>query len=83
MTSALHNHKRVLGVIGLMNCPNVDNIAEQYQQFEQQCRAFPDAFTVRCFAFDPTDEQITQDTKAQSNFIMFPPGKRKVSRQHL
>jgi hypothetical protein len=38
------------------------------------CRAFPDAFTVRCFAFEPSDEQIQEDRKGQRNFIMFPPG---------
>ena len=39
-------------------------------------RAFPDAFTVRCFAFEPSDEQIQEDRKGQRNFIMFPPGGR-------
>lgn len=38
------------------------------------CRAFPDAFTVRCFAFEPSDEQIAEDRKRAGNFIMFPPG---------
>ena len=37
-------------------------------------RAFPDAFTVRCFAFEPGDEQVAEDRKASPNFIMFPPG---------
>ncbi len=40
------------------------------------CRAFPDAFTLRCFAFAPSDEQIAEDRKKQPNFIMFPPGRR-------
>lgn len=39
-------------------------------------RAFPDAFTVRCFAFEPSDEQTQEDRKGQRNFIMFPPGGR-------
>ncbi len=43
------------------------------------CRAFPDAFTVRCFAFEPSDEQIAEDRKRAGNFIMFPPGKLLIA----
>lgn len=70
----LHNHRRVLGVIGVMHCPSVEDVGKAYAQFEQRCKAFPDAFTVRCFAFEPSDEQIQEDRKGQRNFIMFPPG---------
>lgn len=34
----LHNHRRVLGVIGVMHCPHVGDIAKAYQQFEQRCK---------------------------------------------
>lgn len=43
-------------------------------------RAFPDAFTLRCFAFEPSDEQIQEDRKGQRNFIMFPPGEMGTGR---
>ncbi|GAB4823676.1 hypothetical protein N2152v2_010722 [Parachlorella kessleri] len=72
--SSLHNHRRVLGVVGIMHCPHVKDITKAYLQFEQRCKAFPDAFTLRCFAFAPSDEQIAEDRKKQPNFIMFPPG---------
>lgn len=34
----LHNHRRVLGVIGVMHCPNVDDVSKAYAQFEQRCK---------------------------------------------
>lgn len=34
----LHNHRRVLGVIGVMHCPSVDDVGKAYQQFEQRCK---------------------------------------------
>ena len=43
-------------------------------------RAFPDAFTLRCFAFAPTEAQVEEDRKEKSNLIMFPPGECRVPR---
>lgn len=34
----LHNHRRVLGVVGIMHCPNVADISKAYLQFEQRCK---------------------------------------------
>ena len=34
----LHNHRRVLGVIGVMHCPHVQDVAKAYAQFEQRCK---------------------------------------------
>ena len=34
----LHNHRRVLGVVGVMHCPSVQDIGKAYQQFEQRCK---------------------------------------------
>jgi hypothetical protein len=39
-------------------------------------RAFPEAFSFRCFAFDPSDTQMRQVPKANHNLMMFPPGQR-------
>ncbi len=36
--ASLHNHRRVLGVIGVMHCPNVEDITKAYAQFEQRCK---------------------------------------------
>lgn len=38
-------------------------------------RSFPDAVTVRCFAFEPSDAQMQQDLRAMPGLLMFPPGK--------
>ena len=35
------------------------------------CRSFPEAFTQRCFAFEPSDEQVESSTSAQ--MVLFPP----------
>jgi hypothetical protein len=34
----LHSHRRVLGVIGVMHCPNVADVTKAYLQFEQRCK---------------------------------------------
>ena len=37
------------------------------------CRAFPEAFTLRCFAFEPSDQQVDSATSRKDNMVMFPP----------
>lgn len=37
-------------------------------------RLYPDAFTLRCFAFEPSDNQVEEDSKSAAYLIMFPPG---------
>lgn len=73
----LHNHRRVLGVLGVISCPHTPDVARRYKEFEQQCRAFPDASTIRCFAFDPSDAQITEDHRSRPDLILFPPRARR------
>jgi hypothetical protein len=41
------------------------------------CRSFPDAVTVRCFAFEPNDAQMQQDTSGMPGLLMFPPGAQR------
>ena len=36
--ASLHSHRRTLGVIGLMHCPDVKDVARAYAQFEQRCK---------------------------------------------
>jgi hypothetical protein len=45
------------------------------------CRSFPDAVTVRCFAFEPSDAQMQQDTSGMAGLLMFPPGDWDVCTQ--
>ena len=37
-------------------------------------RSFPDAITVRCFAFEPSEEQAMLDMKGMPSLMLFPPG---------
>ena len=37
------------------------------------CRAYPEAFTLRCFAFQPSDEQVEEDKTDKKHLLMFPP----------
>ena len=39
------------------------------------CRMFPEAFTLRCFAFEPSDADIQADNHAKENLILFPPAR--------
>ncbi|KAK9837091.1 hypothetical protein WJX81_002340 [Elliptochloris bilobata] len=69
----LHKHRNVLGVIGLCHCPSVRSIGASYEEFEQLCRAYPEAFTLRCFAFQPSDKQVEEDKTDKKHLLMFPP----------
>jgi hypothetical protein len=76
---AFQAHRNILGVIGIMHCPSIQDIPATYQEFEKQrAKLYPEACTFRCFAFDPADDQVLQDhnlvASSQTNFIMFPPG---------
>lgn len=77
--SCLYWHRKVLGVIGICHCPTVTDLVREYAAFEQACRAFPDAFTVRFFAFNPTEAHVEADKRTLRNFVMIPPG----SLEHL
>ncbi|DBA95519.1 TPA: hypothetical protein ACH3X3_013374 [Trebouxia sp. C0006] len=71
--ASLHVHRRVLGVIGILHCPAAKDFEKAYSHFQQLCRAFPEAFTLRCFAFEPSDEQVDSSTSTKDNMVMFPP----------
>jgi hypothetical protein len=76
---AFQAHRNILGVIGIMYCPSIQDISATYQEFEKRrAKLYPEACTFRCFAFDPADDQVLQDhnlvASSQTNFIMFPPG---------
>ncbi|DBA86334.1 TPA: hypothetical protein ACH3X2_005568 [Trebouxia sp. C0005] len=71
--ASLHVHRRVLGVIGILHCPAAKDFEKAYSHFQQLCRAFPEAFTLRCFAFEPSDEQVDSSTSRKDNMVMFPP----------
>jgi len=36
-------------------------------------RTYPEAFTLRCFAFQPSDKQVEEDKTDKKHLLMFPP----------
>mmetsp|Transcript_26937 Transcript_26937/g.75892 ORF Transcript_26937/g.75892 Transcript_26937/m.75892 type:complete len:1891 (+) Transcript_26937:162-5834(+) len=78
--SACH---KILGVIGICHCPSHEQISEAYAEFEQKCRLYPHAFTVRCFAFEPSGSHEEQDGKNAAYLIMFPPDDREKLEYHM
>ncbi|KAK9802768.1 hypothetical protein WJX73_000202 [Symbiochloris irregularis] len=69
----LHFYRKILGIIGICHCPANSNLPQAYAKFEAACRQFPDAFVLRCFAFEPSDEQVGMSTADMPNLMMFPP----------
>ncbi|GAQ85694.1 Targeting complex (TRAPP) subunit [Klebsormidium nitens] len=65
-------HRRILGVIGICHCAHSPDIAEAYNDFLNACKAYPGAQARRCFAFDPSDEQVKQDDDIREPLVMFP-----------
>ncbi|KDD72036.1 hypothetical protein H632_c3968p0, partial [Helicosporidium sp. ATCC 50920] len=70
--SPLHSHRAVAGVIGVLHCPSVPDVAREVAQFEKVCRTFKGASTVRLAAFGPSDSQMA-DLAKKDNIFLFPP----------
>ncbi|KAJ3259683.1 hypothetical protein HK103_001944 [Boothiomyces macroporosus] len=60
--------RQIFGVIGVMNCGQIPNLAEGYRQFQQITQRYPNSMVHRCFAFEPKEDQL-DDTKG---IIMIP-----------
>ncbi|KAJ3313765.1 hypothetical protein HDV04_001569 [Boothiomyces sp. JEL0838] len=60
--------RQIFGVIGVMNCGQIPNLAEGYKQFQQITQRYPNSMVHRCFAFEPKEDQL-DDTKG---IIMIP-----------
>ena len=63
--------KKELSKLGTPKCLEMRSIA-----LNHACRQFPGAMTLRCFAFQPTNEQVAQENKdkdKKANLMMFPP----------
>lgn len=67
-------NRKIHGVIGICHCPHSPDIGEAYEDFMRACRAYPSAQAKRCFAFDPTEEQVGQDDSKRKHLILFPWG---------
>ena len=69
--AALHAHRRVQGVLGIVHCPSLaepggQGLARAHASFEAAARAFPDASVLRLLAFDPDEAQAAAAVAAQA-----------------
>ncbi|KAK9846875.1 hypothetical protein WJX84_009549 [Apatococcus fuscideae] len=71
--AGLHVHRKTLAIIGILHCPAATEFKRAYVRFEQVCRAYPDAFAIRCFAFEPSDMLVTANKPDMPNLVLFPP----------
>ena len=70
--------KQSSGTIGSSSCschalPAAQLLIPAGQPYSYCCRAYPEAFTLRCFAFQPSDEQVEEDKTDKKHLLMFPP----------
>ncbi|KAF9165441.1 hypothetical protein DFQ26_000122 [Actinomortierella ambigua] len=65
-------HRRVFGVIGIMDCQEwpSGNMAAGYQEFQKLLSKYPSAVANQCFAFDPSEQQ--PDDPRGGGVIMIP-----------
>ena len=72
----LHPHRQIIAVLGLLHCPSVSpqGMAAAHAEFRNTAW-FPEARVTRCFALEPSEGHILQDSKAHiDGLVMFPPG---------
>lgn len=69
----------MLVVIGIVHCPSISELSATYGEFQRMCEQFPEALTCRCFAFEPSDQQISEDSQALQDMVLFPPGEVSTS----
>lgn len=69
----LHAQRQVLALIGIVHCPTSPDLGTAAQEFQKVCRQYPEVFTYRCFAFEPSAAQMEQDHSALHNVVVFPP----------
>ncbi|CAD7698253.1 unnamed protein product [Ostreobium quekettii] len=81
--TALHGCRSIVGVIGICHCPHAPDISEAYADFEKMAQQFPSAVALRCFAFEPLEDEVNKDNLQKEFLIMFPPGDRSQVEQHL
>jgi hypothetical protein len=62
-------HKRVLGVIGVVDCAQVKQVRETCELFRERVeKEFPDAIKIQCFAFNPQE-----DLPDEKDIVVIPP----------
>ncbi|KAF9971645.1 hypothetical protein BGZ73_005399 [Actinomortierella ambigua] len=65
-------HRRVFGVIGIMDCQEwpSGNMAAGFQEFQKLLSKYPSSVAHQCFAFDPSEQQ--PDDPRGGGVIMIP-----------
>ena len=64
--------RRVFGVIGVCNASHWEGIGAAYDNFIAETRERSEARVLRCFVFNPKDEQVVQDVASRKHLITFP-----------
>ena len=75
-------YRKVLGVLGLCYAPASD-IDEVYSTFKEYTSQYASAKAMRCFVFEPSEDQVARDSKSREHLIMFPPGERQALEYHV
>lgn len=75
ITNIVMGHCTMYPHIYLLVLKTTDILLVKGFVFNTHCygRAFPDAFTLRCFAFEPSDAQVEEDKRDKVHLMMFPP----------
>ncbi|GAM26879.1 hypothetical protein SAMD00019534_100540 [Acytostelium subglobosum LB1] len=65
----IHVHKRVFGVIGVVDCKRAKDLTETKRLFDLAIAPYKSAVATVCYAFDPLDEQADFEP---GKFVMIP-----------
>ncbi|ONM16160.1 trafficking protein particle complex II-specific subunit 120 homolog [Zea mays] len=73
--------RKVLAVIGICHLPSSPDLDHVAADFIDAARSYPSALANRCFAFCPTDAQLS--AKKRDDIIMFPPSDQQSLELHM
>ena len=62
--------RRVLGIIGVLDCAEWDDLTEAQAEFTRLLSKHPKVLASRCYAFDPSDSQ--RDDVVDGNVVVIP-----------
>lgn len=57
------SNRKILAVIGICHCPSSPDLDLVVEQFATACKGYGVALATRCFAFCPSDAQVSLDFK--------------------
>ncbi|XP_010048925.2 trafficking protein particle complex II-specific subunit 120 homolog isoform X2 [Eucalyptus grandis] len=77
------SNRKILAVVGVCHCPSSPDLDDVIEQFGVKCKGYASALVRRCFAFCPSDAQLEDGSKKDSNLKLFPPADRQTQEFHL